>query len=133
MKTEEGLGRCIWAIAGGLIPRESTGREPEFVSADTLCFLNTGPRDALLRLTFYYPDAPPVGPYRLVVKARRTRHVRVNDLIDPQAVPLGREYGCVVESGEPIVVQISRQDTSRAVQTIAGTLAWPDPASLSFW
>jgi hypothetical protein len=37
------------------------------------------------------------------------RHVRVNDLIDPQAPPLCRPYGAVVRSQLPLVIQLPRQ------------------------
>jgi hypothetical protein len=39
---------------------------------------------------------------------------RINDLIDPEAVPLGVPYGLVVRSDVPVVVQLSRLDTRAA-------------------
>lgn len=105
------MGRTLWAFAVGFIPEESTGPEPEFTSRDELCVLNTGADTAKLSITIYYEDGDPVAPYEAVVKGQRVCHIRVNDLIDPHAVPLGVPYGAVVESSHPVVVQLSRLDT----------------------
>ncbi|MEU5549342.1 MULTISPECIES: sensory rhodopsin transducer [unclassified Micromonospora] len=120
------LGGLVWVVPGGHIPLDSNGPEPEFTSFDKICVLNTTDADARLTLTFYYEDAEPVGPYRFVVGARRIRHVRVNDLIDPEAVRLDRPYGCVVHASEPVVVQFLRQDSRLpGTVTLTGTMAHP--------
>jgi hypothetical protein len=118
------LGHCRWAIPGGHIPLESHGPEPQLTSFDRACLLNAGDEKAEVELTLYYSDEEPVGPYRLRVGARRVRHVRFNDLIDPLAMPLDVDYSVVVTSTVPIVVQFSRQDTSSATTATTGTLAW---------
>ncbi|PMR62078.1 hypothetical protein C1A38_05685 [Verrucosispora sp. ts21] len=120
------LGARVWVVPGGRIPFGGTGPEPEYTSFDQLCVLNTGDAEADLRLDFYYEDTEPVGPYRLVVGARRIRHVRVNDLIDPEAVRLDRPYGCVLRSPVPVVAQFLRQDTRRSgAVALATTMAYP--------
>lgn len=121
----EALGKKVWAIPGGHIPSASTGREPEHVSRDELQVLNTSGDDAELEITLYYADREPVGPYPLVVHPRRVRHVRFNDLIDPEAMPLDTHYACVVNSSVPVVVQFTRVDTSQAENALLGLLAYP--------
>lgn len=106
-------GHTTWAFAGGQIPPSSTGPEPEFTAREELQVLNTGKNDAHLRITVYHHDSDPVGPYELEVGARRVRQVRLNDLIDPQAIPLGVPYGLLVESDVPVIVQLTRIDTRR--------------------
>jgi hypothetical protein len=118
-------GRTTWVIAGGRIPLRSTGREPENTSRDEFCFLNSGFDEAQVEITFFYADRDPVGPYKLKVPARRVRRVRVNDLINPQAPPLDKDYGAIVESDIPIVVQFERKDTSRPENAISTTLGFP--------
>jgi len=118
------LGHRTWAVPGGRVPERSTGAEPEQTSHDLLCLLNTGPKDAAVSIWVFYEHREPVGPYPLTVAARRVRHVRLNDLIDPEAVPLGMEYGLVVRSDVPVVVQFWRQDTERG-KAIATTAAVP--------
>ena len=108
------LGKKTWALAGSRIPLEQTGREPEFTSHDSLWMLNTTDHDAEVEITLYYADREPVGPYPLKVEARRVRQVRFNDLINPEAMPLETDYGAVVVSSVPIVVQFSMVDTRQA-------------------
>ncbi len=120
------VGKTRWEIPGGHVPVDSTGPEPEMVSHDRLCLLNAGEEMATVEVTLYYADGHEAGPYPLTVAAERVRHVRINDLIDPYAPPLGREYGIVVESNVPIVVQCSRQDTRHAETATLSTIAYGD-------
>ena len=46
------------------------------------------------------------------MRASRVRCVRCNDLSDPEATPLGVDYGGLVESNVPVVVQFTRIATS---------------------
>jgi hypothetical protein len=119
------LGKRTWVIAGGHIPLESTGREPENTSRDELCFLNSGRNDAKVDVMLVYSDRDPVGPYELTVRSERLRRVRVNDLINPEAPPLDTDYGIVIESDQRIVVQLERKDTSRSENAIATTMGFP--------
>jgi hypothetical protein len=118
------IGKNRWSFSGGNIPLKSTGTEPEFVSQDKISILNTTGEDAKLKLTLYFLDDEPAGEYKIKVKSERVRKFRVNDLIDPHAIPLGVPYGCVVESDVPVVVQFTRQNTSRDQLAIMGTLAY---------
>ncbi len=122
MKT---LGQTTWAIPGGHIPLHSTGHEPELTSRDELCLLNTSDQEANIEITIFYADREPVGPYRLKVQARRVRHIRFNDLIDPEAIILDTDYASVIESDVPIVAQFSRLDSSQAENSILSTMAFP--------
>lgn len=88
----EGVGQKRWAIAEGWIPGTSHGPEPQMTSHETACLLNAGDRDAQVKITLYFSDREPVGPYRLTVPARRTRHVRFNNLSDPEPVPRNRLF-----------------------------------------
>ena len=62
-----------------------------------------------VRITLFYSDRDPAGPYRITVPAKRTRHVRFNDLSDP----------------EPIVVQHTRLDSRQAELALLSTIAFP--------
>ena len=118
------IGTTLWAVPGGHVPLERTGREPEFTSFDKLSVLNAGDADAHLELTIYHAGREPVGPYKLEVAARRCRQVRVNDLIEPEAVPLDEDYSAVIRSDVPVVVQFTRQDTGRAANALCGAVAF---------
>jgi hypothetical protein len=122
----ESIGRKRWAIAEGYIPEQSHGHEPEMTSHEAVCILNAGDDDAHITLTVYYTDREPIGPYNITVPARRTRHVRFNDLIDPQPVPLGTNYASVLKSDVPVVVQHTRLDSRQAENAIMTTIAWSE-------
>jgi hypothetical protein len=119
------IGRTLWAIAEGYIPKQSTGDTREFVSHETACLLNAGDRDAHVSITLYFKDREPAGPYRAVVAARRTLHLRFNDLRDPEPVRLGTDYSSVIESDAPIVVQHTRLDSRQAELALLSTMAFP--------
>ena len=117
------IGRRTWAIAEGYIPRWSNGPEPQFTSHETACLLNASDGVARVRITVYFEDRDPVGPYRLAVPARRTLHVRFNELDDPEPIPRDTDYASVIESDVPIVVQHTRLDSRQAENALLSTIA----------
>lgn len=122
---DETIGRRRWAIAEGYIPRRSHGPGPEMLSHETACLLNAGDEDAHVELTVYFADREPAGPYLVQVPARRTRHVRFNDLRDPEPLPVATDYACLIVSDVPIVVQHTRLDTRQAEAALLSTVAFP--------
>jgi hypothetical protein len=84
--------------------------------------LNTGDTDAHLQITFYSADHDPVGPYRVVVPARRTRHIRFDDLTEPEPVPPGTDYSGVIVGDRPIVVQAGGSVPAVGLSTSGGRL-----------
>ena len=93
-------------------------------SHETACLLNAGDEDARVELTLYFADREPVGPYRVTVGARRTLHLRFNDLEDPVPVPRDTDYACVIRSNVPIVVQHTRLDSRQAANALMTTTAF---------
>lgn len=120
----EVVGRKTWAIAEGHIPAESHGPEPAMLSHETACLLNAGDRDADVRILIYFTDREPCGPYRIVVPARRTIHLRFNDLTDPEPIPRDTDYSSVIQSDVPIVVQHTRLDSTQADEALLSTVAY---------
>ena len=123
MKTP--MGRKRWAIAEGYIPGWSHGPEPQMTSHETVCLLNMSDQDAHVELTIFYADREPVGPYRLIVAARRTKHQRFNDLRDPAPIPPDTDYACLIESDVPLVAQHTRLDSRQAENALLSTIAFP--------
>ena len=119
------MGRRRWAIPEGYIPEGSHGPEPEMISHEAACILNTGEEDASVEFTIYFSDREPVGPYEETVPAKRTKHVRFNELEDPEPIPTGTPFASVVESDVPIVVQHSRLDSRQAENALLTTMAYP--------
>ncbi len=122
------IGRKRWAISEGYIPGWSNGPEPQMTSHETACLLNTSDQDAHVEITLFFVDREPVGPYRVLVPARRTKHVRFNDLSDPEPVPVDRDFASVIESDVPIVVQHTRLDSRQAENALLSTIAYASDA-----
>lgn len=120
------IGRTKWAIAEGYIPGWSHGPEPEMTSHETACILNATNQDAHVEIRIYFADREPAGPYAITVPARRTRHVRFNDLNDPEPIPKSTDYASVIESDVPIVVQHTRLDSRQADNALITTIAFAD-------
>jgi hypothetical protein len=118
------IGRTTWAIAEGYIPGASTGPEPQMSSHETACLLNAGDRDAHVHITIFFSDRDPVGPYRISVPARRTLHLRFNDLEDPEPIPRDKDYSSVFQSDQPIVVQHTRLDSRQKANALLTTIAF---------
>jgi len=117
------IGRTKWAIAEGYIPPFGTGPEPQMISHETACILNANDTDAHVRITIFFSDREPVGPYNITVPARRTKHIRFNDLKDPE-VPRDTDYASLIESDVPIVVQHTRLDSRQAANALLTTIAF---------
>lgn len=119
------IGHRRWAIAEGYIPGSSTGPEPQMTSHETASLLNASDDDATVQITLYFTDREPAGPYRMTLPARRTLHVRFNELEDPEPVPRDTDYASVIESNVPIVVQHTRLDSRQAENALLTTVAYP--------
>ena len=118
------IGATHWAIAEGYIPAESVSHDRAFVSHETACILNAGECDADVSIMLYFADRDPAGPYRLTVKAKRTMHLRFNDLREPEPVPRGTDYSSVIVASEPIVVQHTQLDSRNPNIALLSTMAF---------
>ena len=116
----EPIGRRRWAIAEGYIPPASTGQGRALESHETACLLNAGERDAHVEITVFFSDRDPLPAHRLTVPARRTLHVRFNDL----GVPADTDFASLIESDVPIVVQHTRLDSRQAALALLSTVAY---------
>lgn len=121
----EPIGRRRWVIAEGYIPSTSHGPEPQMKSHETMCILNSSDQDAIVHVTVFYADREPVGPYVIHVPARRTKHVRFNDLTDPAPIPRDTDYASLIDSNVRIVVQHTRLDSRQAENALFSTMAFP--------
>ena len=117
------IGKTRWAIPEGYIPSGSVSQDRALLSHETACILNAGDREANIKLSIFFADREPVT-YSVKVPARRTLHLRFNDLTDPEPVPLDTDYASVFESDVPIVVQHTRLDSRRAEISLLSTIAF---------
>ena len=114
------IGRTRWAIAEGYIPGGSTGEGRALKSHETACLLNAGDAAAHVEITVFYADREPDAPRRVTVEARRTLHLRFDEL----GVPADTDFASVIESDVPIVVQHTRLDSRQAELALLSTVAY---------
>jgi hypothetical protein len=119
------IGHKRWIIADGYIPPGSTGSSQQLVSHDAMCILNTNYQDAYIDVTIFFADREPAGPYHITVKALRTKHIRFNELADPEPIPHDTNYASVIESDIPIIVQHTRLDSRQPALALMSTVAYP--------
>ena len=80
--------------------------------------------DAHVEITIFFSDREPAGPYKKLLPARRTLHLRFNDLDDPEPIPHETNYASLIESDVPIVVQHTRLDSRQAENALITTIAY---------
>lgn len=120
----ESIGATCWAVPEGYIPGESHGRGRAFESHETLCLLNAGDAVARVEITVYFTDRDPAGPYCVTIPSQRTRHLRFNDLDEPESLPRDTDFASVVRSDVPIVVQHTRLDSRQPELALLSTIAY---------
>ncbi len=96
-------------------------------SHETACLLNASEQEAHIQITVFFTDRAPAGPYSVVVAQRRTKHLRFNDLLEPEPIPRDTDYASVIESDIPIVVQHTRLDSRQSANALLSTVAYAAP------
>lgn len=118
------LGKKIWVIPEGFIPKESNGPVPQMLSHETASILNTGNDDAHIEITIYFSNKEPVGPYEVTVPGKRTLHLQFNNLKKPQPIPKDTDYASVFVSDVPVIIQHTRLDSRQAENALLSTMAY---------
>ena len=119
------VGRKIWVIPEGYIPSKSNGPQPEMLSHETACILNMNNEDAHIRIMIYFSNREPAGPYEVTVPARRTLHLRFNELKSPEPIPHDTDYSSLFESDVAVIIQHTRLDSRQAENALMSTMAFP--------
>ena len=127
MKTKA-IGKKCWIVPDGYIPQlteNDSGNLNGYISHECACILNTGPNDAQIELTIYFEDTEPVVIDGLVIAAKRCWHLRMDKLKqgDKFVIERGVPYGLVINSSEPVIVQMSRLDTTQSNMAFLSTMA----------
>ena len=122
------IGVKEWVIAEGYIPGQSQGPKPQMSSHETVCILDACDKDAHVEIMIYFSNREPVGPYCISVPARRTRHIRFNDLQNPAPIPRDTDHSSVIRSDVPIVAQHTRLDSRQDANALLSTVAYPNAA-----
>ena len=83
-------------------------------------------RKRIWKSRFFIPTANRSGLTKFPFGARRTKHIRFNDLTGPELIPRGTDYASVIESDVPVVVQHTRLDSRQAANALMTTMAFAD-------
>ena len=118
------IGHRIWAIPEGYISSRSSSGEKALASHQTACIPNVIDRVADIAITLFLADREPAGPFRMKVPARRTMHLRFDNLRDPETVPRDTDYASVIASSELVIVQHTRLDSSNPSIALLSTVAF---------
>lgn len=128
MKTKS-IGQKSWIVPDGYIPQltqDDRNNRNNYLSHECVCIVNTGLKDALINLTIYFEDADPKFIEGITVTAQRCWHLRMDELkIDGRpAIDRAVPYSLLLESSEPVVVQMSRLDTTQNNMSFLSTMAY---------
>ena len=95
-----------------------------YVSHEAVCVLNTNVDEVTVKLTLYFEDRAPLGGYRVKVPGDRTKHIRLDKLLNENGdpIPKATPYAMVVECDKEVGIQYTRVDTTQADLAIATTM-----------
>ncbi len=118
-------GACTWYVPDCYYP--SISSPGHYVSHEAICVLNTGEEEAQLTLTIYFEDRDPVENFKAICSARRTNHIRLDQIhdADGKGIPQDVPYAIMVQSSVPVIIQYSRLDTTQAEMSLMTTMAHP--------
>lgn len=122
------IGKKCWIVPDGYIPQLTENDSSNlngYFSHECACILNTGPKDAHIDLTIYFEDSLPKSIEGIIISAQRSWHLRMDELeIEGQpAIDRAVPYSLLIESSEPVVVQMSRLDTTQNNMAFLSTMA----------
>ena len=122
------IGKKCWVVPDGYIPlttEDDKNNRSGYLSHECACILNAVDADAAITLAIYFEKDEPVVIDDIVVCARRCVHLRMDELTrdGKPVIARGVPYGLVVTSTQPIVVQISRLDTTQSNMAFLSTMA----------
>jgi hypothetical protein len=130
MNTNKPLGKTCWIVPDGYIPELTENDKNNgsgYLSHECVCILNTACDDVEIALSIYFEDCEPVFVDGIVVASQRSCHLRMDELKKEGqlVVPRAKPYSLVVSSSGPVVVQMSRLDTTQNNMAFLSTIAFP--------
>ena len=124
MSEKSNYGCKRWLIPDGHIP--NPGNE-KILGHEAICFVNSGEKDADIKMTIYFEDREPNRDIKLKVEAERSLHVWLSkpEMLGGVVIPIETPYSIMVESSENIVVQHTRVDTRLGNMALLSVIGYP--------
>ncbi len=119
-----GEGSYSWVVPDGWLPPE--GGEGDMINHESLMIMNTGQKNADIKIDIYFDDREPVKDLPLIIDAERIKAVRL-DLLEELGFKLPRatQYALRIKSNVKIIVQYGRMDVRQSNLAYYGTIAHP--------
>ena len=122
MKKEEGNFR--WFVPDGWLPPE--GGAGDMVNHESLMIMNTGPKNANVKIDIYFEDSGPVLDLPVEVKAERIKALRLDDPAQlGYKLPRATQYALRIKSDVKVIVQYGRMDVRQPNLAYYVTMAYP--------
>lgn len=102
------IGKTLWVFADGDLPPQG---DTEPLGHEALMIVNSGDKDAAIKLTVLFEDKDPAECIELSVPAKRVNCFRLDYPIGKQnfKIPFG-QYALIVQSDVPVVAVFGRLD-----------------------
>ncbi len=117
-------GKKVWLIPDMYWPEVTS--PGQYVSHESICVLNTSDRECRVSITLYYEDREPIEGLYAVCPAKRTAHIRMDQLRDGSGGTIlrGVPYASLLQCSIPVVVQYTRVDTTQSENALMTTMAY---------
>ena len=124
------LGKNIWVFPDAFLPIKGnpykTSASGDQYGHESLCVVNTNDKDAALNIMFLFEDRDPIDDFMCTIKAKRSLHLRLDNIIFKDETKLPREvpYSIILQSKLKVVAQLSRLDTTSKYNSFMTSLGW---------
>ena len=116
------FGKKEWLIPDMCWPARDFG---DYLSHEGICVVNVTDEDCEILIDFYYSDREPIIGYKAECGARRTNHIRTDEIIvNGEHLPRGVGYAAMLHCSVPVVVQYTRVDTTQSELSLMTTMAY---------
>lgn len=104
------FGRREWFFPDAELPPR--GEDASLFGHESFIVLNPNKTDAVVRITLFFTDRPPVSLPEFTVESERVRCIRAVEGEGMLGVPLkeGEQYAAQLSASQPVVAQYGRLD-----------------------
>jgi hypothetical protein len=108
-----------------IFPKVVMVHRRKIISHERAGILNTTANEAQVEIVNFCANRDTVGPYRVMVASRCTKHMRFNAITDPEPIPMATAFASTITSNVPIIAQHTRQNSRQAENAMLSTVAFP--------
>jgi hypothetical protein len=123
-----GEGAYTWFVPDGYLPKKGHGK---LEGHEALMILNTGHKEAHVKLDIYFEDKAPVRDIPVKVGAERIKCLRMDnpEHLNGLKIPILTQYAIRIRSNQKVIVQFGRLDVTQPNLAYYCTMAYPEMVS----